>query len=184
MTFSDICKSLHLSSKSFLVAVCVFFIALMLLLFWLFKPAASVDFKSEIQTITASVRTHFQKNVDYRGLDTAYVINQHIVPKEFVRAGKLFSKNNAEILIGKDTKGSTVSIFEKTFGITYLNLNQKKCIQLLLSDFSSESGLTGIFVSNDNFYELSYGGNLSLPVSEQAAQSYCKNKNTVMLIFE
>jgi hypothetical protein len=117
-------------------------------------------------------------------LNTDYVIEHNLAPKELIRTGKLFSKNFAEILVGKDIKGNPVAAFERTFALTYLNLNQKKCQALLLTEFPPEFGLSGISVLNDKLYEFSYGSQLSLPVSEKNAKLCCKNKNTVMLVFE
>lgn len=181
---NDIYKNLRLSSKSFLALVCILGIGLVFLLFWLFKPAPAIDFKPEIHDLTTAVRTHFQKNIDYRGLNTAYVIEQNLAKKEIVRVGKLFSKSNSEILVGRDIKGNTVGAFEKTFTVTYLNLNKVRCLSLLTTDFHADSGLVSIAVSNDKLYELTYGGELSLPVSKEKASEYCKAKNTVMLTFE
>jgi hypothetical protein len=184
MKLTDVYQNLRLSSKSFLALVCVLFVGLVFLLVWLFKPVAVTDFKPEIHDLTAAIRVHFQKNIDYQGLDTAYVIEQKLSPKEMIRIGKLFSKSNSEILIGRDMKGNPVAAFEKTFAVTYLNLSKAKCLSLLTSDFSADSGLVSIAVSNDKLYELTYGGELSLPVSQDKALEYCKAKNTVMLIFE
>ena len=184
MKLTDVYQKLRLSSKSFLAFVGVLVIGLFFLLFWLFRPADTADFTSEIHNLTVTVRTHFQKNIDYRGLDTAYVIEQKLSPKEMVRVGKLFGKSNSEILIGRDMKGKTVAAFEKTFAVTYLNLNKAKCLSLLTTDFNVDSGLVSIAVSNDKLYELTYGGELSLPVNPQKALEYCKAKNTVMLVFE
>lgn len=181
---SDVYKNLHLSSKSFLAFVCFLSVGLIALLFWLFKPASEFDFKPEIEMLTTAIRTHFQKNIDYHGLNTAYVLEKELAPKEMVRVGKLFSKSNSEILVGKDMKGNTALAFEKTFALTYLNLNKSKCLSLLTTDFNADSGLVSITVSNNKFYELTYGGELSLPVSRQKALNYCKAKNTVMLVFE
>lgn len=184
MKTTDVYQKLRLSSKSFLALVCILGIGLVFLLFWSFKPVNVADFNSEIHNLTLAVRSHFQKNIDYRGLDTAYVIEQKLSPKEMVRIGKLFGKSNSEILIGRDMKGNTVAAFEKTFAVTYLNLNKAKCLSLLTTDFNADSGLVSIAVSNNKLYELTYGGELSLPVSKEDAQSYCKAKNTVMLVFE
>lgn len=184
MNLMNIKKNIHLKSKDFLILICVFIFFLFFTLFWLFKPASKVDFKSEITILTVPVRTHFQKNPDYRGLDAAYVIKNTLAPKEMVRLNKLFSKSKAEILIGRDINGNSVAPFEKTFTLTYLNLNKKNCSALLTTNFDASSGLESISVSNDNFYEFTYGGELSLPINSKDAQTYCKPKNTVMLRFE
>lgn len=184
MNLTDIKKNIHLKSKDFLILVCVFIFLLFFVLFWIFKPAGKVDFKSEITILTAPVRTHFQKNPDYRGLSTAYIIKNALAPKDMIRRNKLYGKSKAEILIGRDINGNAVAPFEKTFTLTYLNLNKKNCLDLLTTDFDASSGLESISVSNDKFYEFTYGGELSLPINSEDAQTYCKQKNTVMLRFE
>lgn len=184
MNLTDIKKNIHLKSKDVAILVCIFVFCLFFILFWLFKPTGQVDFKSEIAILTTSVRAHFQKNPDYRGLDTAYVVKNTLAPKEMIRLNKLYGKSKTEILIGRDINGNTVMPFEKTFTLIYLNLNKKNCLALLATDFDASSGLESISVSNDSFYEFTYGGELSLPISQQNAQTYCKTKNTVMLRFE
>lgn len=182
MNLTDMYKNFHLKSKEFLV--CLFIVGLFLLLFWIFKPQSTIDFKTEIENLNNAVRVHFQRNIDYHGLNTAYVIKNALAPKEMIRKDKLFSKSKSEILVGKDIKGSVVLAFQKTFAVTYLNLNKANCVALLTTDFGASSGLESISVSNNNLIELSYGGKFSLPVNKQDAQSYCKAKNTVMLVFE
>jgi len=184
MNLTKVLQSTSLKPKEFLALVCALVIGLLILIFWLFKPQSAVDFKPEIESLTEAVRTHFQRNIDYHGLNTAYVIKNALAPKEMVRVDKLFGKSKSEVLVGKDMKGSTVLVFEKKFAVTYLNLNKKNCLALLTTEFEASSGLEGISVSNDNLYELTYGGKFSLPVNKQDAQNYCKAKNTVMLIFE
>lgn len=184
MNLTDITKNIRLKSRDFLILVCVFVCALVVLLVWLFKPAAAPDFKSEIANLITPLRAHFQKDTDYRGLDTAYVIKNTLAPKQMVRLGKLFGKSKAEILIGRDINGNTILPFEKTFTLTYLNLSKKNCLALLKTNFDASSGLESISVSNDRFYEFTYGGELSLPIKPEIVQDYCKTKNTVSLRFE
>ena len=184
MNLTEILKSAHIKPKEFLALACALAVGLLFLVFWLFKPQADVDFKPEIENLTDTIRTHFQRNIDYHGLNTAYVIKNALAPKEMVRVDKLFGKSKSEVLVGKDMKGSTVLVFEKNFAVTYLNLNKKNCVALLTTEFEASSGLEGISVSNGNLYELTYGGKFSLPVNRQDAQKYCKAKNTVMLVFE
>ena len=101
-----------------------------------------------------------------------------------IRINKIFSKNASEILIGGDLNGRTVMPFEKSFGIIYTNLDHQKCIHVLTTKFDVSSGLTGVTVSNDDVFEFTYGGVLNLPVSQEAAQTHCRAKNTVMFTFE
>jgi len=184
MKTSDVYKRLRRVSKTFLIAICCFIVALGIFVLWGFRPIEKCDFKAEIEMLTSNIRSHFQKSLDYHGLNTAYVLQNGLVPKKMVRKDKIFSKSKTEILIGKDLKGSTVLPFERHFAIIYVNINKNRCIELLSSQFEADFGLSGISVANDKLYELTYGGELSLPVHEQDAQNYCRTKNTVMLVFE
>ena len=184
MNLTNIFQNIRLKPKDVLILASVLLIGVFILLYFLFKQDSADNFKSEIEGLTKSVRTHFQKSIDYHGLNTQYVIKNAIAPKEMIRANKLFSKSQNQIFVGRDIKGNPVGVFEKSFGITYLNLNQKKCHELLLTEFSEQSGLIGILLSNEKLYEFSYGGTPALPVTQDAARSYCQNKNTIMLTFE
>lgn len=178
-------KHFHLSSNAFLGIVCAVAIGLFLLLFFLLKPSQTTGVVDEISNISQNIRTHFQKKMDYRGLDTNFAIKNNIVTPEKIRANKIYSKNRSEILIGRDTAGNAVMPTQSLFGITYLNLDRNKCKKMLTSKFDASFGLVSITLENeDSSYEFTYGGSLPLPVSSENAKKYCGAKNTVMFTFE
>ena len=178
-------KKIRLTSNQFIGLVCVL-VALVICLVCVFflKPEKKIDFSQELKTISASVRKHYQKNIDYRGLETKIIVDDKVLPQTMVRNGKIYSAFKGEILIGRNLKGDAVLPFENFFSVTYLNINRQKCEGLIASTFDETSGLTAITVSNEKLYEFTYGGELSLPVSEQKAKEICASKNDVMFTFE
>lgn len=178
-------KKIRLTSNQFIGLVCAL-AALVVCLACVFflKPEKKIDFSQELKTISASVRKHYQKNIDYRGLETKVIADDKVLPQKMVRNGKIYSAFKGEILLGRNLKGDAVLPFETFFNITYLNINRLKCESLITSVFDETSGLTGITVSNEKLYEFTYGGELPLPVSAQKAKEVCASKNDVMFTFE
>ncbi|MBO7098026.1 MAG: hypothetical protein J6W11_05265 [Alphaproteobacteria bacterium] len=184
MDITNACKNLRLTAKTVLIVSCVLLCGLFCFVFMLMKPVPEADFKTEVGMLTTNIRKHFQRNADYKSLNTSYVIEHNLVLKDMTRGGKIFSGCQNEIIIGRDINGHAVLPLEKHFVITYINLNRSNCIKLLTTDFDTTFGLENITVSNDKTYELTYGGQFPLPVTQKAAQSYCHIRNTVMLAFE
>ncbi|HCU59306.1 MAG TPA: hypothetical protein DIC64_04925 [Alphaproteobacteria bacterium] len=178
-------KKIHLTPNAFLALVLAIAVGLIILLVLLLHPSSVQKVENtELQSISRSVRQHFQKKLDYRGLNTAYALENGIIPAQMARASKVFSSLSCEIIIGGDINGRTVAPFENTFNVVYKNLDAQKCQDLITSKFDAAAGLKSITVSNKNSYEFSYGGNLALPVSERAAKEHCSARNTVMFTFE
>lgn len=175
-------KSLTMGGLLSLVGILAF--GLFLLIFLLLKSPASTGVSDEIKSITQAIRKHYQKQIDYRGLNTASAIKENIIPLQMIRSNKVFSKNSSEILIGSDIEGNIISPFVNTFSVVYKNLNKQKCQNVLLTTFDETSGLLSITVSNKEIYEFTYGGDMTLPISKEAAKKYCTVKNDVMFTFE
>ena len=184
MNIKNACKNLRITAKTILILCCCLLGGIFFVVFLLLKPVPQTDFKTEIQMLTSNIRAHFQRQFDYRALNTSYAVKNNLVPKDMVHLNKIFSSHTNEIIIGRDSHGNAVFPLEKHFVITYTNLNKNKCIMLLTSDFDASFGLENITVSNDKFYELTYGGTFPLPVTQKAAQKYCRTKNNIMLAFE
>ena len=178
-------KRFQLSSNAFLGIVCAVAIALFLLLFFLLKPSQTVGVTDEIQTLTQNIRAHFQKSMDYRGLNTEFAIKNALVAPTQIRGGKIYSKNRSEILIGRDSSGSAVMPTETFFSLSYLNLDRNVCKKILTSKFEPAIGLVSVKVENEETpAEFTYGGTLGLPVSDENAKKYCGAKNAVVFTFE
>lgn len=178
-------KKIRLTSNQFIALVCAALVLIIgLCCVFFLKPEKKVDFSQELKTISQSVRKHYQKNIDYRGLETKVIAENKVLPEKMVRQNKLYSEFKAEILVGRNLKGEAVLPFENFFNITYLNIGRQKCESLITSTFDVSSGLTAVTVSNEKLYEFTYGGELSLPVSAQKAKDVCAAKNDVMITFE
>ena len=131
--------------------------------------------------MASSVRAHFQKKPDYRGLNTAYAVQNKIVDAKHLRLNKIYSQNSREILIGADSQGSTCAVRTKSFTVTYIDVSKEECAELLSQKFDLSSGLTA-FTSGQ--YTFAFGGDLPFPQTPKEAQRYCTNKNTVSFVFE
>lgn len=179
----------NLSSKTFLGAVMGFIVLVVLILcfifYYNFASNKEENILPELQAITQAVRTHYQKNIDYRGLNNQIILKENLLPKFMIRNNKIFSLLKKEILIGRDEKGSTLLPFDNFFSVAYVNVDKNMCIRLASQIFDIESGLISIAIKEkDNFYKFTYGDELSLPIKKDIAQKYCSKQNTVIFSFE
>ena len=138
----------------------------------------------EALKISQDVRSAFTSKPDYRGLNNDYIISHKIISPSLIRQNKIFSRFQSEIKIGRDEKGNTSIAGDYHFALTYQNLNRRKCIALLTSPFSADSGLVSIVLKNDKSHEFTYGGEHTLPVAKNSADTFCKTKNSITLSFE
>ena len=139
----------------------------------------------ELQVMTQNIRKHYQKSVDYRGLDTSVVLEKSLVPAQMVRKGKIYSRLKNEIVVGSDEKGTAVAPAGTFFSVSYIGVNQKKCARLISEPFDISLGLVSIrLLTAQGERVFSYGGEFSLPVLTQDALKFCQNKNTIVLTFE
>ena len=138
----------------------------------------------EALKISRDIRSAFSLKPDYRGLNSAYVIQNKIILPSLVRQNKIFSRFQSEIVIGRDDKGNASMAGDYYFDVTYQNLNRRKCKALMTAPFMADSGLIGIELKNEKAYHFTYGGEYTLPVSKQNADTLCKAKNSITLSFE
>jgi len=141
--------------------------------------------QEELRLITQNIRKHYQKSIDYRGLDTSVALEKNLIPMQMVRKGKIYSRLKNEIVIGADEKGTAVAPAGAFFSVSYMGINQKKCVRLISEPFDISLGLVSIrLLTAQGERVFSYGGEFSLPVLTQDALKFCQNKNTVVLTFE
>ncbi|MBQ7660272.1 MAG: hypothetical protein IJS26_06035 [Alphaproteobacteria bacterium] len=153
----------------------------------IFSAASKKDESAleELRLIAQNIRKHYQKSVDYRGLNTSVALEKDLIPAQMVRKGKIYSRLKNEIVIGADEKGTTVAPAGTFFSVSYTGINQKKCAGLISEPFDVSLGLVSIrLLTAQSEREFSYGGEFTLPVSEPSALKFCQNKNTVVLTFE
>ena len=177
-------KGINISSKLIgFLAVLVFGLIFAIMLYNICSQPTSI--KTELQTLTQNIRREYQKNLNYRGLNTLVSIENKLIPAYMVRNGKIFSRIKSEILIGRNEAGDTLLASDTFFSISYLNVNQSKCVSMVSEPFEISLGLSNIqILTPEKSYEFSYGGELPLPLSKQDAFQYCQHKNTVVFSFE
>ncbi|MBR6327601.1 MAG: hypothetical protein IKR60_01850 [Alphaproteobacteria bacterium] len=167
------------------VVACVLSVFIVILMVYMLgKSSEQHNLTTEALDISRTIRTAFQAKPDYRGLNNAYLIEHTLLEPSLIRQNKIFSRFQSEILIGRDEQGHSAIAGDTHFVITYKNIDRRKCLTLLSSDFDATSGLNAIKLINDNTYDLTYGGELSLPVSKGKADTLCRARNTLVLIFE
>lgn len=174
-------------SKKSLWAVLAIVAGIMFFLGLFFSGASKKDESAlqELQVMTQNIRKHYQKSIDYRGLDTNALLEKNLIPAQMVRKGKIYSCLKNEIVIGSDEKGTAVGPAGTFFSISYIGVNQKKCARLISEPFDISLGLVSIrLLTAQGERVFSYGGEFSLPVSKQDALKFCQNKNTIVLTFE
>lgn len=161
-----------------------------ILLAFLLFPRGGENFEQahqEVLTLAENIRNHYKTRPDYWGLDTRSALKNKIVPEKMQRKGKVYSSAGREIIIGQDGSGSIVMPGTRYFVITIANLGKKACTALAAEKFNTEGrlGLLSISIASSQEEHLfEWGGENPLPVSLQAAEQYCKNKNSVSWIFE
>ena len=114
-------KKLRITSSVFLVLVCAVVFCALVIFFFLIKSNKKTDISAEITALNNSIRTHYQKSIDYRGLNTSFALENGIVPAFMSRHNKIFSTLKTEILIGRDASGNTIMPMESFFNIFVLD---------------------------------------------------------------
>jgi len=150
-----------------------------------FWPKSEKNITQEVESINLAIRRHYQKQADFRGLNTETVVRESLAPAFMIRQNKIFSRMNREIFIGRDEQGHTCLPTDQFFALTYLNLDKNMCKNLISQPFDISLGLREITLSNDQSSQtFSYGGDLSLPITPEVAEKHCQTLNTVVLVFE
>lgn len=184
MKIKDYLLKAHISSNLFWGICALAAVIFCLILFFVLKNSSDFNIQAELSSLTQNIHKHYQKNPDYRGLNTSFAVQNKIIPLSMTRNDKIYSVSKSEILIGKNIKGESLLPMDRFFNITYLRINKKECLKIAAADFDQDSGLIGITIQNKETYVFTYGGELTLPLSQEEALRYCDPQNTIMFTFE
>ena len=173
---------LRLSPK---ICVAVLFAFIFLVLLLCVHPKQNNVVTDEIKSINLNIRKHYQKQPDYRGLNTKTAIKDNLIPSFMVRQNKIFSRLKREILVGRNASGDSLLPADHFFAIAYLNVDKAMCISIISEPFDITLGLRDItLLNNKTSLVFSYGGEFPLPVNKEVAEKHCHSLNTVVLSFE
>lgn len=114
-----------------------------------FKITKTMD---QVSMMVANIRTLYSGQRNYSGLATANALDMGVVPAEMEGAASAVGNTLVNAFQGAVTIG-TVNYNQQTasaFRVSYENMGQEACVQLITSDWGSgaSSGFIGIRVSN------------------------------------
>lgn len=114
-----------------------------------FKITKTMD---QVSMMVANIRTLYSGQRNYSGLETANALDMGVVPAEMKGAASAGGNTLVNAFQGAVTIG-TVNYNKQTasaFRVSYENMGQEACVQLITSDWGSgaSSGFIGIQVSD------------------------------------
>ncbi|MBQ8870129.1 MAG: hypothetical protein IJ019_01985 [Alphaproteobacteria bacterium] len=176
------------TSKKGQIMICVVvgLVLIATILFLNFKTTNRFEIvKKEIISLSESIRDSYKSKPDYRGLNTESVAE--IAPQELKRKNKIVSSIGREFIVGQDENGSIIMPSQRVFMISINNLSKKSCEQIAVLNILENNlyGLQKVIIKNSD-YQINFelGGEYPLPITEENADKFCKNKNTVSWVFE
>ena len=143
-----------------------------------------VQANREMLSLAKKIRTYYHNRPDYWGLDTNEVIKQKLHVSK-LKDNQLINSLGKEIVVG-DAQGTQIMPGTHSFVISYKNLTQKECVDMVSIRWQEEDklGLISISIRNgQNNYEFSWGDK-GLPLSQSQAKQYCKESNDLLWVFE
>lgn len=143
--------------------------------------------KQEINELSNNIRNHYKTRPDYWGLSTENAVKNSIVPTQMVRGNKIMSTLGKEINVGQDKDGTMVMPGGKRFTISIANVGKSACRALLADNTSHAENPALVAISLNTgaeIYAFEWGGELSLPITPDQANKFCKNSNEISWILE
>lgn len=153
-----------------------------------FKITKTMD---QVSMTVANIRTLYSGQRNYNGLATANALNMGVVPAEMegAAANTLVNAFQGAVTIGTVNYNNQA---DSAFRISYENMGQEACVQLITADWGSgaSSGFIGIQVSNaapagnnaPQFTNVAAQGaaswdNMNLPVTPSDATTTCATQS-------
>lgn len=153
-----------------------------------FKITKTMD---QVSMTVANIRTLYSGQRNYNGLATANALNMGVVPAEMegAAANTLVNAFQGAVTIGTVNYNNQA---DSAFRISYENMGQEACVQLITADWGSgaSSGFIGIQVSNaapagnnaPQFVNVAAQGaaswdNMNLPVTPSDAATTCATQS-------
>lgn len=153
-----------------------------------FKITKTMD---QVSMTVANIRTLYSGQRNYNGLATAKALNMGVVPAEMegAAANTLVNAFQGAVTIGTVNYNNQA---DSAFRISYENMGQEACVQLITADWGSgaSSGFIGIQVSNaapagnnaPQFTNAAAQGtaswdNMNLPVTPSDAATTCATQS-------
>ena len=144
-----------------------------------------VDASQDLISMSEKIRKHYSNKPDYWGLSNQEIIKQKLY-SGIINNNQIINSLGKKVLIGGDTKGTTIMPGMKSFIISYLNLTKKECI--FLSTFKwtelDNLGLISISINNGKAIKQLNWGEDGLPLQPQEAKEYCSDNNDISWTFE
>ncbi|MDR1025909.1 MAG: hypothetical protein LBL47_00785 [Lactobacillus sp.] len=141
---------------------------------------------SDLKELSTMIRSHYQNRPGYWGLNTDVVLINKIAPLKMLKDAKLIS-GTGRVMIGSGANGEIIMPGEKTFDVTFKDLNFKDCVDLVSFKFKEEHylGLMNIKIVNDKGETLfDWGGENNIPAEKATAKEACSDKNDVVWSYE
>lgn len=180
-------KKFNFQNKKFIFGVLVFAVLFVVLL--ISFPDVDKNAKltaNQLISLADNIRNHYKIKPNYWGLNTAYALENNIIPASMLRNGKIINELGQPVLIGFGKNGDTVMPGVRGFDIIFENVNKKACMLLMSHSFDNEQklALNNITLLNSQEVAFSWSGEYVFPLSLLEARKMCENKNKIIWSFE
>lgn len=131
-----------------------------------------------------NIRLYYSNKPDYWGLSTNVLINNDVIPSQYVEHNVIRLENGVRILFGEGYSAEPVSPRALTFDIIMPNLNKAQCLSYAEALLSGQQLLVldKLTIYNDlGTFPFTWGGENSLPIKKYSSKNYCmKGSNTII----
>ena len=169
-------------------------IAVFLVLLTLLGWGVSCSLKNEIKPaarqlirLVEIVHRNFQTKPDFWKLNTDWLIENNMVPKEMLKNSLVVNALGKPVLVGSGINGQMLMPGSKSFDVIYKDLSKRECVALAAYEYPQAQtlGLISLTIINGKEEKnLVWGENGGLPLSADKAASICKKKNILIWNFE
>lgn len=155
------------------------------IILYLHKPSKEVlQANNELVETSKKIRDYYRNKPDYWGLNSNEVI-KNLLYSGKINNNQIINSIKKAVIVGADRDGVTVMPGQRSFAITYKNLNKKECKELASFNWKTQDnlGLISMKIYNENNYEFNWGEN-GLPLSRNKADMSCQEVNDILWVFE
>ena len=179
-----------LSLKNKVLMIC--FVALALIILFLVcskkEDIGTEKAVNELQKLSENIRRFYQNRPDYWGLNTQMAIDKQLYPLSMYKEGVLKSYFGTPVLVGNGINADVLMPGTRNFDIIYKYLNKRQCIEFASYKFNQNFwlGVSGVSIITEGKETLfGWGGENSLPIKKNIAESLCKNdENSIIWHYE
>lgn len=182
LNFLEKLKNIKLRKWAIIVIIVISFLLIAFLMIGKKDNVKSINSAKQMSELAEAIQKFYRNRPNAWGLNTNTVIKEKISPSNMVQGGQgLVNYLDKKATVGSDKNGNMLMPGDRSFKITYWDLNKEECIELASQQINEKMQLSlySITISNENESVYSWGGTNSLPVEEMVAKGACSSQNAI-----